>query len=419
MGRTTTLLPLLIAVACGHIAPVAHAEEPGLVSERPISGRFVETDRGYMVPYTVTLPDVTPGQQQPITFQMMPIPGGTFLLGSPPDEPGRREDEGPQVEVRVDPFWMAVHEVTWDEYAEFMRLDRVFLELEQREMAKVDPNLRIDAITAPSIVYDPNYHIEFTTSVRCPAVSMTQYAARQYTKWLSKVTAQDFRLPTEAEWEYACRAGSTTSWSTAGDADELRASAVFELSRDVEQGPREVGSLQANAWGLCDMHGNVSEWVLDQYDAKHYAAVADRSPITTAGAVRAPDQRYLHVHRGGNWTSQAVDCRSAARSHSSRDLWNDDPSIPMSPSWMASSEANAIGFRLLRPLKAMSIEEGRRAWDADSAELLSDLDELRELGTCRIGLIDGTYINAARRVSARNLQHRRSEDELRERIFHR
>src|SRR5215470_3757161 len=114
------LLLALLALA----APMMAADGvPGLVKEQPASGRFVKTDAGYMVPYQQAIPGTD------VTFEMQPIPGGKFLLGSPPSEKGRKADEGPQIEVQVEPFWMAAREVTWDEYKPYMAMYQIFKKL--------------------------------------------------------------------------------------------------------------------------------------------------------------------------------------------------------------------------------------------------------------------------------------------------
>jgi formylglycine-generating enzyme required for sulfatase activity len=200
-------------------------------------------------------------------IEMVPIPGGTFLMGSPAGEAGRGDDEGPQHEVRIDPFWMGKYEVTWDQYDTWgERIDII-----RRDLAGVQPTpaeLIVDGITRPT---EPYTDMSFGFGKgKYPAICMTQHAARSFCKWLSAKTGHYYRLPTEAEWEYACRAGTTTAYSFGDDPAELDDYAVyFDNSEDQYA---EVGTKRPNPWGLYDMHGNVSEWVLDQYKPDVYAA---------------------------------------------------------------------------------------------------------------------------------------------------
>lgn len=292
-----------------------------------------------------------------VTFDMVPIPGGRFLLGSPPDEPQRGDDEGPQVEVEIEPFWMGKHEVTWEEY-ELWAMGYDALRREGAGTGGDAWDRLADAITRPTKPYsDMTFGMGKT---RCPAICMSHLAARVYTKWLSAKTGRYYRLPTEAEWEYACRAGTTTAYSFGDDPKDLGDHAwYFENSLDAYH---EVGKKKPNPWGLHDMHGNVDEWVSDGYVPDAYGGFvgeAARNPLVV------PASLYPRAVRGGSWYDDADRCRSAARRGSHMD-WNmGDPQMPKSPWYL--TEGRFVGFRLVRPLRVPTPEEAERH-DLDEAQ---------------------------------------------------
>ena len=285
-----------------------------------------------------------------VEFKMVPIPGGTFTMGSPESEADRRDDEGPQVKVKVDPFWMGQHEVTWDEFDQYIKN---YETEKQKEFNPLAGQELIDGVSYPT----PQYEEGIALLVRMgraggfPAADMTQTAAKMYCKWLSKKTGHFYRLPTEAEWEYACRAGTTTAYSFGDDPDSLDDYAVYiDNSEDATGEPayRKVGTKKPNAWGLYDMHGNVAEWVMDQYDPEHYAKLAEMpQPVSVQDALNWPKAEYPKVVRGGSWNDFSDLLRSATRVSSSLD-WNEkDPQIPQSI-WY-HTEAFWVGFRVVRP----------------------------------------------------------------------
>jgi formylglycine-generating enzyme required for sulfatase activity len=303
-----------------------------------------------------------------VSFEMVPIPAGEFLLGSPEGETGRNADEGPQVKVKVEPFFMGKFEVTRAEYDLFREGYHSTYELPQ-----VRPDQRADAVTYPT----PMYVLELGPQLermgqggRFPAVFVSYYAARQYTKWVSKKTGRFYRLPTEAEWEYACRAGTTTAYSFGDDPKPLGEYAWYydnsqlpaaEL-KDRDPAYREAGRKKPNPWGLYDMHGNVAEMVIGQYDKGLYAELAARpQPIRAEEVVTWPAKQYPRIARGGSFESEPSDCRSAARNQLTSHVNAIDPDLPRSPFWYASGPC--IGFRLVSPVAQPDAEQQARYWD--------------------------------------------------------
>jgi len=296
--------------------------------------------------------------EQPImhtdtTIEMVPIAGGTFVMGSPDDEEGRGDDEGPQHEVKIDPFWMGKFEVTWDQYD----IWNESIDVIRRDLAGIKPSpvdLIVDGMTRPT---EPYTDMSFGFGRgRYPAICMTQHAARKYCEWLSAKTGFYYRLPTEAEWEYACRAGTQSAYSFGENADELDKYAVFIDNSDDQY--EEVGTKEPNPWGLYDMHGNVSEWVLDQHDPATYA---NRGDGEVANPLVIPTTLYPRVVRGGGWDNDAEQLRSAARIASDPSWKEQDPQIPQSI-WY-HTDALSVGFRIVRPLNEPSDEEKAVKWN--------------------------------------------------------
>lgn len=361
------------------------AEAPGLVKDRPATGPFVEVDGHYMIPYTATIPGTA------VTFEMIPVPGGEFLMGSPDSEPGRQASEGPQIRVKIRPFWMQKNEVRWAEYKEYMGLYNIFKKFETSNIRPVKEDKLVDAITAPTELYDPTFTYEYGEDPEQPAVSMTLYAARQYTKWLSITTGQQYRVPTESEWEYAARAGTQTAYDFGSDAGKLGEHAWFAGNSD-EKGPRKVGLGPANAFGLHDMLGNVAEWVQDEYKADGYTALKDKAaqgPLTPFEVMGQPAVHFPRVVRGGSWQTPAEECRCASRLGSDYDLWKEtDPNLPKSPWWMTNDPCRGIGFRMLRSIDELPRAEIEKFWNIDNESLDLDVKGRIQGGRGGYGLVD-------------------------------
>ncbi|TDJ70645.1 MAG: formylglycine-generating enzyme family protein [Planctomycetota bacterium] len=316
---------------------------------------------GEMRPYS----ELVPGA--PARFDMVPIAGGTFSMGSPEDEGDRKQSEGPQHEVAVEPFWMGRYEVTWDEYHVFMlKLD---LDLRKAGESESHPQDKwADAVSRPTPPYVP---MNFGMAIEgCPATGVTQLAAKQYTKWLSMKTGRFYRLPSEAEWEYACRAGTKTAYSFGDDPDEIDDYAWhFDNAGDAYH---PVGEKKPNPWGLYDMHGNVAEWVLDRYDTGYYATLPDG---TAQSPIAWPAELYPRVVRGGSWDDDPDGLRSAARLGSKKGWKVQDPQLPKSI-WY-HTDASFVGFRVVRPLHEPTAEEKARYWEPDLAKSRSILERQR------------------------------------------
>jgi formylglycine-generating enzyme required for sulfatase activity len=279
---------------------------------------------------------------------------------------------------------MGKHEVTWREYRHFMRMYDLFKGLESRGQRVVNADNRGDAVTAPTPLYDPSFTFILGENPQQPAVTMSHFAARQYTKWLSLLSEQVYRLPTEAEWEYACRAGTTTAYSFAGGAEQLGEYAWYYDNSD--EAYHDVGTKKPNPWGLHDLHGNVGEMVLDQYQADAYQRLEGK-PVTAAAAVVWTTKMFPHAVRGGSWSDEPAALRSAAR-RQTEDWREEDPNLPKSPWWLTDEPALTVGFRLLRPLSRPSAEFLKKAWEVDNEMLEQAVDGRMTEGRGVLGLVD-------------------------------
>jgi formylglycine-generating enzyme required for sulfatase activity len=316
-------------------APKAeNAEMAGVIKihDRAQKNQSAHSDKTYRV----TIPNTT------VFYDMVSVPAGDFLMGSPDSDPKRQKDETPQHKVHLDGFWMQTHEVTWDEYRLFMFANQA------GEVAHKDE--LVDAVSRPT---RPYVEMSFGMGINgFPAISMTQHAANKYAEWLSAKTGEFYRLPTEAEWEYACRAGTTTPYFFGADVAQLGDYAWYSANSSGKY--QKVGTKKPNAWGLYDMLGNVMEWTLDQYAA--YQAKPEDNPWLRATTP------YPHSVRGGSWNDKADLLRCAARVASDFSWKQQDPQLPKSV-WY-ETDAQWLGFRLVRPVKLPAPEEMYKYWNS-------------------------------------------------------
>ena len=238
--------------------------------------------------YTETL-------SESVTLDMVSIPGGTFLMGSPETEIDRYDDESPQHKVTIQPFFMSKYLVTQTQW--------------QAIMGKNPSRFKGKNLPVERVSWDD---------------------AMAFCKKLSKKTGNTYRLPSESEWEYACRAGTTTPFyfgeTITTDLANYRGidDKEYKWSGSYGSGPKgiyrekttDVGSFPSNAFGLCDMHGNLWEWVADKYHESYNGSPSDNSVWEKGGE----DYRVL---RGGSWVSYPDVARAASRGRGNPDYRGD------------------------------------------------------------------------------------------------
>ena len=274
-------------------------------------------------PYEQTIPGTS------VKFKMVPIAGGNFKMGGSEADQKKKPDETPQRSYSVSPFWMGTHEVTHDEYLLFFNDE------------EVSRNFEVVAVSRPTSQYiDLSWGMGKQGGF--PTNSMSQQNALMYCRWLYKKTGHFYRLPTEAEWEYACRAGSNTAYPFGDDPSQLGDYAWYSANSSNKY--QRVGQKKPNQWGLYDILGNVAEWTLDQYDEQYFS----KFPEGTADPVIEPVTRYPRSVRGGGYGDKPEHLRSSSR-WKSDPSWNKrDPQIPKSKWWL--TDAAEVGFRIVRPL---------------------------------------------------------------------
>lgn len=335
-----------LQVRAKEIGPETTFDDLQLV--RKIHALILQTaaqEKAEFAAYTGTIPKTG------ANYTMVPIPSGSFLMGSTDNDPDRQPDEGPQQQVSVDAFWMGKYEVTWDEYEPYMitQVDRE--KHGGRKDYDPDKDPIVDGVSQPT---PPYTEMSFGMGQRgYPAISMTQHAANKYCQWLSAQTGHFYRLPTEAEWEYACRGGTTTPFSFgADDVDDY--AWYYENSNEKYQ---RVGKKKPNPFGLHDMHGNVMEWCIDQYAADYFARIGEnlKNPLLR------PIKLYPRAVRGGGWDDDLDRLRSAARRGSDESWKQQDPQLPKSI-WYHTN-APWLGFRIVRPQQIPTPEEMYYFWN--------------------------------------------------------
>ncbi len=285
-----------------------------------------------------------------VSFDMVALPGGEFNMGSPDDEPFHKQDEGPVRKVTLSKFWIARTEVSWDEYLAFFRATGSQGRTEGQVVSRKNADA-ISGATPPWGAPDQGWG----KGLR-PAITMSWHAANVYCQWLSKVTGKKYRLPTEAEWEYACRAGTTTPYFFPGnpgkftsegflrkifgpDTAVIASRVVYKVNSNGKT--MEPSFVKPNPFDLKNMSGNVAEFCLDYYSPDTYKADTVAA-VNPSGPVSGKE----HVIRGGSFKSDARDVRSAARDYTKTRAWLvTDPQMPKSIWWY--SDCIDVGFRVV------------------------------------------------------------------------
>ncbi|EMB18565.1 Formylglycine-generating sulfatase enzyme [Rhodopirellula europaea 6C] len=367
-NRFVLLAPLL---AFCHSGAEARGPESRVQSKPPTGERSVKTDQGFMVAYTQRIPGTN------VEIEMVPVAGGTIDLKPPPPPPASsidasrveqtdatyvspKVDPDPKVQtVAIEPFWMGKLEITMEQYMPYRQLYYAHRKAAFRKGYERPGFDEVDGVSSPTDVYDYSFHFEFAGASDSPVPTTSQFAARQYTKWLSLVCELDYRLPLRSEWQHAC---------VSGQKPELLVDDVavhFENTETVET--IRAGTKLASSLGLHDMQGNVSEWVIED--------------TATTGLFRG------HVAIGGNFNLDAKDCQCGSILRSTEDWWDEDPDYPPSPWWATSDESRATGFRIISPLTQMSDQLRELYWEADSDRLREDVEARVESGRGTFGFV--------------------------------
>ena len=288
------------------------------------------------------------------SIRMLAIPGGTFIIGSSEKEALRNVNEGPQKSVTVSSFFMAEAEISWEQYWAFynetMSEGRTPPETIYANNTRPD----LDAVSGPTPPFG-NPDQGWGMGDR-PAITMTHYAAETFCQWLSLKTGRTYRLPTEAEWEYAARGGTSTPYFFEGSprkyssrglmrkiskADTTAINSYATYSLNSHNRTRLPSEVKPNPFGLKNMLGNVLEYCSDWYAEDAYSRIQD-------GAVdpKGPESGTEHVVRGGMYSDDAADIRVASRGCTHHDAWlKTDPQNPKSIWWY--SDIKGIGFRVV------------------------------------------------------------------------
>ncbi|MGL6266667.1 MAG: formylglycine-generating enzyme family protein [Chitinophagaceae bacterium] len=269
-------------------------------------------------------------------IKMVPLKGGKFRISSNATS-GKTPVETKV--VTLSDFWIGAYEITHDQFGIFYKDETI------------TQGSKVDAVTRPTAQYiDLSWNMGKDGGF--PVNSLSHDAALMFCRWLYHKTGIFYRLPTEAEWEFACRAGSTTLYPFGNDEKLLEQYAWFK--KNSKNKYQQVGLKKPNQWGLYDMLGNVCEWTLDQYDVNYFNSIGPQ-PIDP---VIPPKSRYPKSLRGGSYLDAASLLVNGYRFESEPDWNKRDPQVPKSRWWL--TDAPFAGFRIVRPRKQPTPAEAEK-----------------------------------------------------------
>jgi formylglycine-generating enzyme required for sulfatase activity len=272
-----------------------------------------------------------------LSIEMVFIPEGKFMMGK---DTLNSYDYSPSNDVEVSSFWISKFEITWDIYQLFM--DQTNFD-EKSDFSRADFIDKIDGLSGPTTPYvDMSFGMGKNNF---PAVNMTHFAASKFCEWLSSKTGFYYRLPTEAEWEYAC----------SDEMDNLKIDDFAWNRYNSDEKYQKVGQKKPNIYGLHDMLGNVAEWTADIYNKDVYSKKRKKNPFESG------ENKYPRVIRGGSWDDESSNLKSYYRSFSTKELQRRDPQIPKSLWW--NTDAPHIGFRIVRPFNKESQKLKKMFWN--------------------------------------------------------
>jgi formylglycine-generating enzyme required for sulfatase activity len=377
------ILGFLLLVCIFDAAELTSAQECnelGITASQPTSGHYVAYQDVYLIPYSFLIPGTK------TSIEMVPVPAGKFHLSLQ-----TQTGEHKSVEVNIAPFWIAKTETTWEQYKPFLDLGPLFRQFEKLKIRQINPNNEIDGITAPSLIYDENYRMyHYGGTPSHPVGTVSQFGAKAYTKFLTKLTSTPYRLPSATEWQYAANANRKTTATPAEAFDKIA------WTRENSKTRQKVATKLPNPWGIYDMQGNVSEWVLDGHGSVPSTLVND-GVYESLTAVAWPTEHRKRVAQGGSFLDLPEDCQIHSRKISGASLYEEEPMLPHSPHWTTSKAGQGIGFRIVRPVgRNVPLELANRYWESDHPKITEALQVKRKSGYATRGLVTPELPNAAK-----------------------